>query len=238
MEHTGSRIGIGITTRDRTSVLEYTLRQFDKYTPAEIKIVIIDDNSKEGEENRKVAEAYGEYYYNEVRLGVAKSKNECIKKLDTDHIFLFDDDCFPVRDEWWKPWLVGEHHMVFSPGKGVRKLKEQSKEVEGGLGCCLYFSRECLDTVGGFDPDFGMWGYEHAEITNRIFCAGLTSYTYLAPLEANVFSFDYSGDHGDFKWINRGCMDNEEKALCAKANEAPFHKAVAKMRTGDIKRVI
>ena len=225
-------------------MLEYTLRQFDRYTPTEIRIVVIDDNSSDPNPNELATGPYGEYYFNEVRLGVAKSKNECIKKLTKcTHIFLFDDDCFPICDEWWKPWLVGEHHMVFSPGKGVRKVKSKSIEMEGGLGCCLYFSRHCLDVVGGFDPDFGMWGYEHAELTNRIYCAGLTSYTYIAPLTPNVFSFDYSGDHGDingdgFKWIHRGCMTQEEKGECELINRAPFHKAIAKMRSGDVKRDI
>jgi len=242
MEHLRSRIGVGITTRNRPDVLEYTLRQFDRFTPKDIRIVVVDDNSDDEDMNRRLAEQVGDYHYNEVRLGVAKSKNECIKRLDSDHIFLFDDDCFPTCENWWEPWIVGEHHMVYSPGKGERKVKEHSKEMEGGLGCCLYFSRYCIKAVGGFDPDFGMWGYEHAEITNRISKAGLTSYVYICPLKDNVFSFDYSGSHDDgeggYVWQSKSSITSDEKAQCANFNAPIFHRAAERMKRGDIKRKI
>jgi len=194
-----SRIGIGITTRNRPEVLKYTIGQFFRFTPSEIDIVVVDDNSIEQTDVDGCT-----YHYNTERLGVAKSKNECIKLLDKDFVFLFDDDCFPTANKWWESWIdAGENHMVMSPGKVIREKKDNCRHMDGGLGCCIFLTRKAIETVGGFDPDFGMWVFEHAELSNRIFMAGLTDWVYIAPLEEHIYSFDYSGSTDDFEWEER-----------------------------------
>ena len=208
-------VGVGITTRNRPEVLDFTLRQFAKYDNG-LKYVIVDDNSDEIR-----SPDFGAYYYNKERLGVAKSKNRCIKLLNTDHVFLFDDDCFPTCENWWEPWLDRYHHMTYSwPNMGKKEEFFDITFWSGTLGCCLYLSRHALKTVGGFDPDFGIYGYEHYELTNRIFRSGIVPHRYISPKDPCIWSFDAQGDYEDFKWINRGCMDQKEKAIESKKAEA------------------
>ena len=108
-------IGIGITTRNRPDVIEFCVKQHLKHFNRNAKYLVVDDNSDDPDQNRKWAETIGEYHYNEKRLGIAKSKNLCIKSLDVDHLFLFDDDCFPIRNDWWIPWIDGSvNFMVFA----------------------------------------------------------------------------------------------------------------------------
>ena len=193
-------VGIGITTRNRPDVLEFVIGQFNKYYSDELKFVVIDDNSDDPDLNRRWAEQLGEYYYNENRLGIAKSKNECIKQLDTEHILLFDDDCFPIKPRWWDPWINADHHMVYAlrPLIGRKELKEKTIWWKGCLGCCLYFSRHAIDTLGGFDPRFKIAGFEHAEITSRARRAGLIPHPYISPRDTGIWSFDASGDYDSF----------------------------------------
>lgn len=46
-----------------------------------------------------------------------------------------------------------------------------------GNGYCLYFTRKCIKTVGGFDIRFNN-KYEHCDLSRRIHAAGLTRYKY------------------------------------------------------------
>jgi hypothetical protein len=38
----------------------------------------------------------------------------------------------------------------------------------------LYLKRVCLEKAGGMRPEFGLWGFEHVEYTQRINSIGLT----------------------------------------------------------------
>src|SRR5690606_22624184 len=46
-------------------------------------------------------------------------------------------------------------------------------------GAMLYVERRVLDVVGGMDPRFGKWGWEHVSWSDRIHSAGLTSSRYM-----------------------------------------------------------
>jgi hypothetical protein len=43
----------------------------------------------------------------------------------------------------------------------------------------LFFTRHCINTAGGFDERFQGWGYEHAELSRRIYNMDLTPAPYL-----------------------------------------------------------
>ena len=213
---------------NRPDVLEFTIGQINKYYTDEIKVVVVDDNSTEPDLNRRWAEQVGEYYYSEKRLGIAKAKNECIKRLDTDHIILLDDDCFPIRKEWWKPWEnAGEHHMIYalSPLMSAKVIKKDTIWWNGTLGCCLYFSRHAIDTLGGFDPRFKIAGFEHIELTERAKRSGLIEHPYISPRETGVWSFDASGDYDSFVWPHKASMSEDDKQKAYRDNVAPLNEA-------------
>jgi GT2 family glycosyltransferase len=222
-------VGIGITTRNRPDVLEFVIGQFNKYYSDELKFVVVDDNSDEPDLNRRWAEQLGEYQFNEERLGIAKSKNECIKLLnDVDHILLFDDDCFPIKKNWWVPWTEGAEHMVYAlrPLIGRKALVDNTIWWNGCLGCCLYFSRHAIDVLGGFDKRFKIAGFEHVEITGRAKRAGLIPHPYITPRDTGVWSFDASGDFDNFVWQHKASMTHEEKQAAYKENTGPYNEAL------------
>ena len=170
------------------------------------------------------------YRYSNQRLGIAKAKNACISKLiDMDHIFLFDDDTWPKAHNWAEKWIEinqvnGAGHSMWNiftrsaPGspEQVRADIEIIKEWinteintddnrmiawSNCLGVMLYFSKECIRTLGGYDHSAeSFYGYEHAQISQRAAKAGFClGHPYLSPAICPdlVYSFDIS-----YRWLS------------------------------------
>lgn len=178
------RVGVGVTTHNRKESLDAALRNIRKYLPEGAKLVVVDDAS-----TTPVPEADFRFHRN---VGIAVAKNKCLELLDDcDHIFLFDDDCWPKCTDWWKPYAESsEPHLMyvfrdFAVGKKSLQDIEVVYDDEVRIayshtrGCMLYVERCCIDAVGGFDPVFGKWGAEHGDYSNRIFAAGLTMFPYM-----------------------------------------------------------
>lgn len=191
------KIGIGCTTFNRPAHIELFQMQIGKHTDNGFKFHIARDTDKD-------------------RKGIAYRKNECLSYLkDCDYIFLFDDDCFPIK-EGWADWFIG-HHSV-SQQHHFLYLKETPtiKKIESILinkdhkthsellskinsynncgGCFMFLTKEVIEKVGGYCSDYGYYGYEHAGYSTRIHLAGLTHMgKYLCPAEAGeyIYSMDY-----------------------------------------------
>lgn len=123
--------------------------------------------------------------------GIAKAKNQCLAQLDgCEHIFLFDDDTYPLWTRWYEYYInSGILHLSFTFSKlhngatnGNRKLMKSEKGLnifQNPCGCMMYLTKKCLETVGGFDERFIGWGYEHPDLSRRIYNAGLTPYPFM-----------------------------------------------------------
>jgi hypothetical protein len=174
-------IGVGVTTHNRREVFDRCTAEIRHFTP-EAKIVVVDDSSDvplEGADHRF-----------ETQAGIARAKNKCLELLaDCEHIFLFDDDCHPKQEGWWKPYVESpEPHLMrvfgdLAHGKKIGDntcIYSDSRHVAWAhaRGMMLYVHRSVLDVVGGLDPGFGLWGWEHADWSNRIHAAGLTAWRY------------------------------------------------------------
>lgn len=199
------KIGIGITVHNRHEVFGKTWSEILKYAPSEAIIAVVDDAS----DHPLVLPSYAKN--NEVRFvgfekngGIAAAKNKCFELLDNcDHIFLFDDDTYPTSPDWWKPYVESpEPHLMyifqdFPKGPKVHdtiKLYQDEHIVAFShpRGCMLYYDRECLELVGGMDTVYGKWGYEHGNLSDRIYNNGLTRFRYMdVPDSGKLF---YSGD--------------------------------------------
>jgi len=177
------RIGIGVTSYKRPEHLDLWRDQYLEYG--------------------KPSNA-GTYYIDEpVRKGIAYGKNQCLEDLkDCDYIFLFDDDCFPIKKGWEEFFInhhkkTGDHHFLY--------LRETANIIctseKNGLrifnncgGCFMFLTKEVIEKVGGFNKDYGYYGFEHAGYTNRIHEAGMTpTGNYLCPLgsEEYIYAMDY-----------------------------------------------
>lgn len=189
------KIGIGITTHNRPEVFEQTLKQIKAFTGCEHKLVIVDDASDVPVEDAT--------YRFEENVGIATAKNKCLELLDDcEHLFIFDDDTYPIVNDWWQPYIESpEPHLMylFKDFASGRKLGDSVRIYENSKlrayshprGCMLYVDRKVLDVAGGMDIAYGKWGYEHVDWSNRIHNLGLTSFRYADIHSKGMF---YSGD--------------------------------------------
>lgn len=121
----------------------------------------------------------------EGRLGVAVNKNtglELLMKQDIDHLFLSDDDSWPLS-----PLALGLHTEAETPHSmvnwGKHRLRTQPIAWGWPRGSVLYAHRTAVFKVGGMVEAFGPGGHEHVEWSRRIHQHGLTETPYPAPLE-------------------------------------------------------
>lgn len=177
------RIGIGVTTYNRPQHLELFKAQIEKYLPKDTKLFIAFDDIE--------------------RKGIAHRKNECLENLkECDYIFLFDDDCFPIKEGWADYFIEmsnatkQQHFLYLKETSTIQKIRTIANvdEYNNCGGALLFLTKEVIEKVGGFCKDYGRYGFEHAGYSNRIHLAGLTQMgKYLCPNEAKdyIYALDY-----------------------------------------------
>lgn len=183
-----SRIGIAISTHNRAGVLSQSLKHHLQHLPAGALVVVVDD----GSQPQAVVPAGVKLIRHEKSLGIVATKNASLAALTDagcEHLFLWDDDAWPIADGWWLPYIESpEPHLAyqFLDLAGARKLNDiavlyrDDKHVAytGQRGVMLYYHRSVIERVGGFDPIYGRGMYEHSDLALRIHNAGLTSWAF------------------------------------------------------------
>jgi len=195
-------IGIAISTHNRPEVLSRAIEQHLKHLPAGALVVVIDDGSQpaavvpDGVQLRRL----------EVSQGIVAAKNASLSALvdaGCEHLFLFDDDAWPIADNWHLPYIGSpEPHLAyqFLDLAGTRKLNdisvlyrdERHVAYTGQRGVMLYYHRSAIERVGGFDPIYGRGMYEHPDLALRIHNAGLSTWAFadVAGSEKLIHSMD------------------------------------------------
>jgi len=159
-------ISICITTRNREASFNIVLDRIKKHTNCDYQLVIVDDASDVPYCNASCRL--------ETRSGIPAVKNKCLELAKYDHIFLFDDDTYPISDEWYLPYInSGKEHLCFTFLTAFKRNGNVKYHTLGN-GCMLYVTRKCIDTIGGFDWNYGLGKYEHVDFSRRIFKSGLT----------------------------------------------------------------
>lgn len=210
-------VAISITTRNRSAMLDFCLTHFRKFNAFNSTILVVSDDNSSPEEaikNKQICEKHNVFYiYNEQRLGIAKNKNKSIEYLslfDYDYMFLFDDDCFPQKHNWDLPFIELykkhkiEHSMYLVPLGELNVInKHEDYEVfDNCSGFCLFFTAKAMRHLKGMDSKFGIYGFEHAELSTRACRAGFTSAVgkYICPNTAKNYLFSYDMDFG---WLKK-----------------------------------
>lgn len=180
------KIGIAITTTpERRTVFEHTYSTIcNNSIPGSIIYYHIDIN----------------------KIGVSMSKNKCLEVLyknDCEHFFLFDDDCFPLIENWYLPYIgSGLWHACWNYNRQIIGKYEKRYainypslqipahwEYDKPNGCMLYLSKMAIDVVGGWDTDFKGYGYEHVNLSDRIYNNKITPSRYLdIPNSSHIFA--------------------------------------------------
>lgn len=192
-------IGVAISTKDRRPLLLQAVPHWLKHLPADAPLVIVDDGSSEPVQPIDGATVIR----HEHSRGVAATKNAGIAALmdaGCTDVFLADDDCWPIADNWWKPYVESpEHHLSYQwprpnryskwsivPQRG-HPLEETHFAIGFPRGVMLYMDQHAIDTIGGMDPTYGRG--EHVDYSYRAWLAGLTTFTQRDPNGETVAAY-------------------------------------------------
>lgn len=218
-------IGIGITTHNRRDVLVASLAAHQQFLPPGAKLVVVDDASASPTPESD--------FTFKTNVGIARAKNKCLELLaDCEHIFLFDDDAYPVADAWWAPYVSSpEPHLmrIFHDLAGRRKMRDidivfndgRHVAYTGARGAMLYAHRSVLPIVGGMDPGYGRWGYEHVDWSRRIHNAGLTTWPFADIAESGRLV----RCEDEFETVDRSVPDLVRERL-VKANRVRYRQTL------------
>lgn len=202
------RVGIGITTYKRKDLLKKCLEHFEKYSTLPYRLYVAEDTDED-------------------RKGIALRKNECLYHLqDCEYIFLFDDDCYPIK-EGWEDFFInahkesGYHHFCYLT-KNLHMEKNYYfcgeytiKSYSQCGGVFMFLTREVLKKVGGLYDGYKFYGFEHIGYSWRIFNAKLIPEMYLCVegTESYLFAHDYQVD--EFQ----STIDKETKLALSEENK-------------------
>lgn len=160
-------VGVGLTTTpNRKHLLDEWLINFRKHTKEPYHLHIHEDINYRG---------------------VAYSKNENLKALkDCDYIFLFDDDCYPIHDEWVNFFVnkmeVPTAHLLYLNDKLHSKILDGHTNgvyrYDNCGGVFMALTKHVVNKVGAFG-DYSQYGFEHAGYSQRVHKAKFNYSPYL-----------------------------------------------------------
>ena len=188
-------IGIAITTHNRLNDIEQAITHQLEHLPKECdRLVIVCDGDETYNQliNSKTINTDNQLLHimKSHGTGVANAKNTCIEQLmqstedplkpsHIQHLFLFDDDCWPKADGWEKPYIKSpEPHLSHSFNLTEIYRDKHIVATHAVGGTMLYYERQVIEQVGGMRLDFGTWGCEHVNLSDRIFNRDLTTWRY------------------------------------------------------------
>lgn len=202
------RVGIGITTYKRPAHLKVCVDQIRKHTK-EFDLFIYDDAKD--------------------RKGIAYGKNQCIYKLrDHDHIFLFDDDCFPISDEWVE-FFTGsrvKYSSFMNETYEPRYFHDNLIGYDNSSGVLVYITKEVVEKVGYYNPAYGIYGFEHAGYSHRVWKAGLTRFKFqgLKDTDKHICALDFNG--GGWGLDHKRSLPDDEREEEVRKNDKIYLQEV------------
>ena len=195
------KIAVCITTRNRVDVFNKAMMMHRVFLPDNARLFIVDDNSDAPAILSAGFWSGESWYRSSENIGIPKAKNKCIElAMDwgADHIFLFDDDCWPIQDGWSDLYINNkEPHLMYQfklDGKNKKNMQivAQEKDIiaySHTRGAMLYMTKKVINTVGGFDIGYGAGMYEHTDFTNRVYNNGLTTYRAMDVIDSSDYLY-------------------------------------------------
>lgn len=197
------QIGIGVTTYNRPYLLERWKRNIAKNTSFDNVLIYIAEDTKQD------------------RKGIAVRKNECLEALkECDHIFLFDDDCWPIKPGWEQFFInFGQKHLLFLNDK-LHNFKNEANGIRYYSDCggvFMYFNNEILKNNFRFNEQYKVYGFEHAELSIKIL-GEKNNYPSLKLSNIYLHSEDYSNPK------HESSIDKYEKSYWTNRNAFVFKR--------------
>lgn len=197
------RIGIAITTKNRPESYAKCMEQHLKFKPTNSSIFVVDDGSDPCYADYSIRNIYSK--------GISTAKNQCLKLMyeaGCDIFWLFDDDAWPLCDNWHVPYLEsGQNHLCATFYRPLKIDKESGLKISAlGNGYAMMYTRHCIETVGGFDTNYPN-KFEHVDLSRRIKNAGLTSHKFQDVIGSDKLIYCLDQDNA----IKRSFTDREMK---------------------------
>src|SRR5690606_29815351 len=136
-----------------------------------------------------------------------------------DHVFLFDDDCYPIAKDWHLPYINSPHpHLCYTFLPHTR-IVDGHKYHALGNGCIMYIHRSVVEKIGGFDTRLGLGKFEHVQYSHRAHAAGLIPHPFIDVVGSDKLfhSMDEQNE------VIRTFTDEEQRQLLAK-NRNHYYK--------------
>jgi len=238
MKPIDATVGIAYTTFNRLKLWDYGFKKLIQTTlehpKADFIVSISDDGSDEEQLKylRFMVEGMRQYcvvQFEEGKLAnIARNRNRALSHVQTcDYVFLFEDDIYPFNPAWIDGYvhaLDSFHHCMYLPkimwpdqapfGTTPDGLHISKSRDCGGI--MLGFTGEMIKNIGGFDYNFGIYGFEHADLTERAnVSVNRKSNIYLTIDEAEQQHWFVSADEhncSDYGW---GLTEDQWKAMDA-----------------------
>ncbi|HXG01381.1 MAG TPA: glycosyltransferase, partial [Bacteroidota bacterium] len=180
------RLSVVIPTRNHVKLLERLLDSLAQQTlPAsEFEVIVVDDGSTDGTREflRAARFPYSLRVIENERLGPPRARNEGIAAARAQIIACLDDDVVLRDDCFMKalPYFADEKIGIVEATlyiEGQDRPLQIHASAQGLVTAAIFFRREAVRKVGGFDPQFydpetGLFFRDDADIGFRILDAG------------------------------------------------------------------
>lgn len=174
-----------------------------------------------------------EIFVDTERKGDVYMRNKIISKYkDYDHIFTFDDDCYPERAGWENYFieqavLHNVHYMGVPPVFDDVKIMAIDNEMiwfSGAISAFQYFTKKAIETIGGYNTNYHYYGFADIGMGHRAARAGLTGkHPYQAfPMRGLVYIHSMDICHDNPPPV----IDDETKRKCIEMNHPIFKQEV------------
>jgi hypothetical protein len=169
-----------------------------------------------------------------LKEGPGRTRNKCLKFLmdqGCEHIFMFDDDCYPIHKGWEKYFIdvAKTHgiHFMGLPNAFESRLKLLTGELgywSEILGCFSYQDRRLMETVGYYNTAYVRYGSEDNGRNHRAFKSGLCGVGAGSPAPLRATSYIFSEDVYHLNPVAN--MTPEEKRHFIDLNHQTFLKEI------------
>lgn len=185
--------GIAICTFERANVLGDLIQAVLDTKPADARVVVCDDGSKDN--TIQVVEKFPEItYIRGANMGVGANKNRAVFALrNFDFITILEDDLVPVENNWFEMYRefclsTNTHHFCRVQDKFVDEtVPEFTAWCKATLGLTpiygpnprgdlTFVSNMVIRKVGAFHPGFEGVGHAHGQWSDRVIASNLVQH--------------------------------------------------------------
>ncbi len=170
------RISVIVCTYNGARTIRDCLEGLDKLDYPNFEVIVVDDGSKDA--TAAIAQEYNVRLIRTENRGLSNARNTGLQAATGEIVAYIDDDAYP--DPHWLTYLAAtflrtKHAGVGGPNiappddnpiaecvanspGGPMHVLLSDREAEHIPGCNMAFRKDCLQAIGGFDPQFRVAG--------------------------------------------------------------------------------